>query len=169
MELQFGNPVIFVKDIGISKHFYMNLLAQRIEMDFGCNVVFQSGLCLWELRSDLPITRHLRSEKMRTDAGNRFELYFETTDIISAFSRLSAENIRLLHPIHEEPWGQQTFRFFDPDSHLIEIGETIAAFVKRFQKQGMTPGEIHERTGVPRIMIDDILKPGRGRTSGNPG
>ena len=29
----------------------------------------------------------------------------------------------LVHPIRMEPWGQRVFRIFDPDKHVVELGE----------------------------------------------
>jgi len=55
----------------------------------------------------------------------------------------------LVHGIHEEPWGQRTIRFFDPDRNLIEAGESMKRFVTRFYCQGMTPEEVSHRTSVP--------------------
>ncbi|RKX68718.1 hypothetical protein DRP43_05215, partial [candidate division TA06 bacterium] len=43
---------------------------------------------------------------------------------------IKSKNIEFLHEIHEEPWGQRTIRFFDPDNHLIEIGEPLPIFIK---------------------------------------
>jgi transposase len=37
---------------------------------------------------------------------------------------------------------KKTMRFYDPENNLIEIGETISCFVKRFKNQGMTEIEV---------------------------
>lgn len=38
---------------------------------------------------------------------------------------LFVADMKLLHDLHDEPWGQRTIRFFDPDDHLIEAGESL--------------------------------------------
>ena len=49
-------------------------------------------------------------------------------------------------------------RFYDPEDNLIEIGETIPCFVKRFKNQGMTESEVSERTSVPLEMVMKICQ-----------
>jgi len=39
---------LFVRDINISKNFYINILQQQIDLDFGKNVVFKAGFAIWE-------------------------------------------------------------------------------------------------------------------------
>jgi len=40
--------VFFVEDIQKSKHFYSEVLGQKIVADFGRNVGFEGGLSIWE-------------------------------------------------------------------------------------------------------------------------
>jgi hypothetical protein len=49
--MKYISPVIFVKDIEVSKRFYMELLQQEISDDFGVNIAFKSGLSLWQADS----------------------------------------------------------------------------------------------------------------------
>ena len=44
--LQFKNTVLLVKDVQKSKKFYIEALHQEIEMDFGKNIGFKSGLAI---------------------------------------------------------------------------------------------------------------------------
>ncbi|NCU32068.1 MAG: hypothetical protein EOM23_03850 [Candidatus Moranbacteria bacterium] len=48
--------------------------------------------------------------------------------IEEAFEKLKSDGVEFLHKIQEKPWGQKTIRFFDPDRHLIEIGEVLKMF-----------------------------------------
>lgn len=38
-------------------------------------------------------------------------------------------------------WQQRVIRIFDPDGHMIEIGESMSEIAKRFLKEGKTPEE----------------------------
>lgn len=49
-------------------------------------------------------------------------LYFEDADLDETYVRISRQ-IDLLHEIRDEPWDPRVFRFFDPDRHVIELGE----------------------------------------------
>jgi catechol 2,3-dioxygenase-like lactoylglutathione lyase family enzyme len=140
---------LFVNDIEISKNFYINILHQEIDLDFGKNVIFKAGFAIWEIRDSHIIPEKLGIEKIRDASVNRFELYFETDDISQIYEDLKSSNVRFCHDIHEEIWGQQTFRFFDPDNHLIEVGESMGKFVNRFHEQGLSLQQVSERTFVP--------------------
>jgi len=149
MELGNGSTALFVRNIHVSKQFYRDVLGLTIVLDFGKNVIFTGGLAIWEIQESHIIPKNLGLDKISDVSVNRFELYFETENIAGVFSILKTKSIRFLHEIHEEPWGQQTIRFFDPDNHLIEIGESMKQFVCGFNNKGMSIEDISKRTGVP--------------------
>lgn len=149
MDLKNLSIALFVKDIEISKDFYINILQQQIDLDFGKNVIFKAGFAIWEIRDSHIIPDKVGLDKIRDCSVNRFELYFETNNILQDYKDLKSKNVLFLHEIHEEIWGQQTIRFFDPDNHLIEIGESMEQFVSRFYKQGLTIEQVSTRTHVP--------------------
>jgi catechol 2,3-dioxygenase-like lactoylglutathione lyase family enzyme len=148
---------LFVKDIEVSKDFYCNILGLPVDLDFGKNVILKSGLTLWEIQDDHIIPLTLGREKISNLSSNRFELYFETENLPEILEVLKNRNVRLLHEIHEEPWGQLTIRFFDPDNHLIEIGESMRQFVCRFYHQGLTIEQVSKRTSVPVAEIERLI------------
>jgi catechol 2,3-dioxygenase-like lactoylglutathione lyase family enzyme len=155
MDLKNGSVALFVKDIKISKEFYHNLLGLAIDLDFGKNVIFKAGFTLWEIQSNHIIPTTLGMGQISSPASNRFELYFETEDLPAIFETLKNKGVKFLHQIHEERWGQRTIRFFDPDNHLLEIGESMWLFVHRFYDQGLTPEQISMRTSVP---VEEVLR-----------
>jgi len=152
--MKFHSSVVFVTDIEKSKDFYIRLLKQKIEHDFGRNVILESGLTIWEIQQEHIISRQLET----TNNSNKFELYFETELIDEIYKKLSTEGIEFLHKIHEEPWGQRTIRFFDPDKHLIEIGEPLDVFVNNLHKQGMSAEQIAEKSGIPIETVISLIK-----------
>ncbi len=152
--MKFHSSVIFVNDIEKSKDFYVRLLNQEIEHDFGKNVIFKSGLTIWEIRPE-----HIISKALETKGSvNRFELYFETELIEEKHKQIKSNNIEFLHEIHEEPWGQRTIRFFDLDKHLIEIGEPLPIFIKNMRKKGLSAKQIMEKSGIPIETVNSILQ-----------
>ena len=50
------------------------------------------------------------------------------------------------------------FRIYDPDGHIVEVGESIPVFVARFLSQGMSIEEVAERTSVPEYAVREIAK-----------
>jgi len=149
----FHSTVLFVRDIEVSKRFYTHFLAFSVEHDFGKNVILNNGITLWEISPE-----HLISRQLETKIGsNRFELYFEDEDIDRLSVNLSRAEIRFLHTLHEEPWGQRTIRLFDPDDHLIEIGEPLDVFVNNMHKKGLTPAQISSKSGIPLQKVVGLI------------
>lgn len=141
----FHSTVLFVKDIEVSKKFYIRFLDFSVEHNFGKNVILSNGLTLWETDPEHLINKQLET----TNESNRFQLYFEANNIENIADRLKISGIKFLHTLHEEPWGQRTIRFFDPDKHLIEIGEPLDEFVNNMHKKGLTPAQISVKSGIP--------------------
>lgn len=153
MNLTFYAPVIFVKDIEVSKKYYMEFLNQEIEHDFGINISFKSRLSLWQIREN----HEIATIAGNNEQGNTHEIYFETDDITESFEKIKSTESKFLHTIKTEPWGQMTFRFFDPDKHLIEIGEAFNTFITRIYKETESVEETSKRTGVPEETIQGIV------------
>jgi len=153
MDLKYKSVVIFVRDIEISKRFYGELLEQTIKFDFGKNVMFETGISLWEPPNNHLITKNL---KIRT-SSNPIELYFESEAFEQLYNRIKSKEVNFFHDVIEESWGQRTIRFFDPDNHLIEIGESMKSFILRMKNEGMTPLEISQKTSIPVEEIPQII------------
>ncbi|MGE0078997.1 MAG: VOC family protein [Bacteroidales bacterium] len=132
--MKFHSIALFVKNIETAKEFYTNLLNLTIEHDFGKNIILSNGITIWEIQES-----HIINQKLKTNnTSNRFELYFEDENIESVQQRLESKKVSFLHTMHTEPWGQRTFRFFDPDNHLIEIGEPMEVFVRNMHNEGLS-------------------------------
>lgn len=155
MNLSDCQTALFVKDIEVSKDFYVNTLGLSIDLDFGKNVIFKSGFAIWEIREDHIIPQQIGYCNLVNRQSIRFELYFETDAIDEIFAALKAKGVNFLNEIHEEIWGQHTIRFFDPDNHLIEVGEAMSVFIGRFHKMGLTPVQISQKTFVP---LETVVK-----------
>lgn len=148
--MKFTCPLIAVKNIEVSKKFYQEVLQQKIVLDFGANVTFEGNFVLQSGFAEL-VGFDKRSIKKN---ANNFELYFEEEDL-DAFMKNLQKNpkIKYLHPLKEYPWGQRVIRFYDPDSHIIEVGESMEHVIKRFLKQGMSIEETAEKTMHPIDMV----------------
>ena len=151
--MKFHSVAIFVKAIERSKDFYMRLLDQKIEHDFGTNIIFEGGLSIWEVSKDHIISKKLSSK----NSTNNFELYFVNDSLDEIFARLKKENVEFVHEIQEEPWGQRNFRFFDPDKHLIEIAEPLHVFVNNMHNKGLSIEEISEKSGIQIKTVTEII------------
>ena len=63
-----------------------------------------------------------------------------------------------MHPPQEHGWGQRVVRIYDPDLHIIEVGESMRVVCKRFLGEGMTPEQVAERTQMPERFIKNCMK-----------
>ena len=155
--LKYVGPLMVVEDIKRSRHFYEQILGQHVDMDFGENVAFQGGFSIHrkghfqELLGDS--TRHPIVSK-----ANNGELYFESDEIEEVLGRLKGNSVEFVSEIEEQPWGQLAMRFYDPDGHIIEIGEPMESTVQRLHKQGLSPQEIVKKTGMPAEFVEKAVK-----------
>jgi catechol 2,3-dioxygenase-like lactoylglutathione lyase family enzyme len=156
-DLKYHSAVAFVSDIKVSKQFYIEVLGLPIELDFGKNVILTGGITLWEINPNHIIPERLGLDSIRDRGVNRFEFYFEVEDIETVSERVKTSGADFLHLLHEEPWGQRTIRFFDPDRHLIEIGESLPAFVTRLYNASMTPEQVSQKISIPLERVREIL------------
>lgn len=158
MDLKNCSIALFVKDINTSKKFYSEILGLSIQLDFGKNVIYSDGFAIWEIQNSHIIPSILGLDNISDNRFNRFELYFESESLQQDFEYLKSKNVTFVNEIHEEPWGQLTIRFFDPDKHLIEIGESMKQLITRFHNQGLTLEEINIKTSVPIEEITRLIK-----------
>jgi catechol 2,3-dioxygenase-like lactoylglutathione lyase family enzyme len=153
--MKYLGPLIVVEEIAPARKFYEELLGQRVQMDFGVNVSFEGNLAIHQrahyqslLGDQFPIARKTHN----------FELYFETEDLVETDRRLKEAGIRYVHETCEQPWGQRVMRVYDPDDHIVEIGETMEAVCIRFHQQGMTAEQVSQRTGMPVEFVQHALQ-----------
>ena len=125
--------------------FYKNVLGLQVVMDFGANKVLTGGLAL----QTLDTYREFIGTDDISFGGNHFEIYFEEDEFDKFADNLRNCNVQYVHPVKEHAWGQRVVRFYDPDRHIIEVGENMKTVCKRFIDSGMTPEQTAERMNVP--------------------
>ena len=147
--MQYLGALLTVKDMEKSKKFYHDVLGLNIAQDFGANGIFLQTLDTWKsfIRTDNVLLPH-----------NAGELYFEEENLSGFCGRLMTYDIQYVHPLMEHRWGQRVIRFYDPDGHIIEVGEKMDAVVRRFVRQGLSAEETAERMDVPLEYVQNCLK-----------
>jgi len=138
MKLEFKMPLIAVKDVEVSKKFYKELFRQEVGLDFGENVTLSGGFCLQEDFARIGCL----PEEPSYDKCYNMELYFEVDDFDGFMEKLSTfPNVEKVHPPKKFDWQQWSIKIFDPDGHLIEIGESMPVIARRSLSEGKTPEE----------------------------
>ena len=90
--------------------------------------------------------------------ANNAEIYFEEDNFDVFIKHLETLDIQYIHTVKEHPWGQRVVRFYDPDKHIIEVGENMKSVCKRFLDSGMTPEQVAKRMDVPMKFVNGCLK-----------
>ncbi len=155
MAINFSSSVLMVKNLEEMKIFYRDVLEQEIEVDFGGCIGFKCGIALWELNEEMPITAKL-GRKFSENGNQNLEICFETESFDEVLKKIAEYSPKYLHREQEEPWGQRTIRFYDPEGNLVEIGESVPCFVRRFFASGMNLEEVAKRTSVPIEIVKKI-------------
>lgn len=150
--MKYKGPLLVVSDMVRAKRFYCELLGLGVTADFGANVTLSDSVFLQTLESwqgfiSKPADAILLGH-------NAAEIYFEEDDLDRFLVRLAAwPDIRYVHPLKKHRWGQRVVRFYDPDGHIIEVGENITTVVRRFLAGGMTVAQAAKRMDVPEAFI----------------
>ncbi len=145
--MKFICSIIVVEDVYRSRELYENILGQKVTADFGeYNVAFEGGLALYKkgLYQEL-----IGSERAILRDANNFELYFEGDNLSAMQAAVLQNGFELIHPIREEPWKQQVFRFYDDDHNNVCIAERMEAVSYRLYRENKTVEEIAILTGLP--------------------
>ena len=148
------NPMLVVTNIERSVAFYKKVFGFRVMMDFGANKTLTGGLVLQTLES----WKEFIGRDDISFGSNSFEMYFEEDHFDEFADHLQKCDVEYVHPIKEHSWGQRVVRIYDPDQHVIEIGENIKAVCKRFLDQGMTPEQTAERMDVPLEFVNACMR-----------
>ena len=148
MKLRLQNPLLVVADMERSRNFYKTVLDLETVSDLGANVVLEGGLALQTLDSWAGFLGKTPGEL--AFGGNDSEIYFETGDFDGFLRRLfQTQSVELVHAPLEHRWGQRVVRLYDPDRHVIEVGEDLSDVCRRFRDSGMDKEAIARRMDVP--------------------
>lgn len=153
--MRLKNILIVVEDIERSKKFYHDLFGLRTLADFDGNVVLTEGLALQDRRV---WERLVQKDTVYGDGD--MELYFEENNLEDFLKKLEAcpEPVCYFQKPLEHAWGQRVVRIYDPDGHVIEVGEAMDYVARRFYKDGMPLEKIAEKTQLPLEMIKGICQ-----------
>lgn len=149
--MKFMTSLIVVEDIEKSRHFYENILGQKVKEDYGENVTFVGDFSIHK-KSHF---NNLIGDRPIIERSNNFELYFEHDDLIPVEDTIEKLGLEFVHKIVEQPWKQRVIRFYDYDKNLIEIGETLEHVAYRLSKENYSLEEISKTT---YLSVDCVKK-----------
>ena len=128
--MRLKNVLLVVEDIEVSKAFYRELFGLQVLTDFGRNVILTEGLVLQEKALWEEFV-----ERKVVPGGNAMELYFEENNLDVFVEKLEASSYEIQYVNHlmEHDWGQRVVRFYDPDMHVIEVGESLEYVARKIR------------------------------------
>ena len=142
--MKYTCSLIAVSDMEKSKQFYHDVLGMKVVADFGANVTLDSGLVMQTLDT---WKSFIRTDRVVLP-NNAGELYFEEEDMDGFCDHLKTFEICYVHELFEHRWGQRVIRFYDPDKHIIEVGEKLDTVILRFMEQGLSAEETAARMDI---------------------
>ena len=148
------NTMLVVTDMDKTVEFYKSVLGLEVVMDFGANKTLTGGLALQTLET----YKEFIGTSDFSFGGINFELYFEEDNFDKFTNNLRKCDVQYIHPVKEHSWGQRVVRFYDPDRHIIEVGENMKVVCKRFIDSGMTPEQTAERMDVPVEYVNECMQ-----------
>jgi catechol 2,3-dioxygenase-like lactoylglutathione lyase family enzyme len=150
--MKFVCPLIVVNNMAASRSFYEKILNQKVQFDFGENVSFEGGFAI-HLKSHFSNLTNIKENDI-IQKSNSGELYFEEEDLDIFIQKLKdTDSLEYIHGLKEQPWGQRVIRFYDPDKHIIEVGEPMESVVKRLLSKGLSIEETSKRTLMPEEFV----------------
>ena len=154
--MKFLNTLIVVSNMEKSKLFYHEVLGLKVIQDLGANVTLTGGIAL-QTKDSWSTFIHKKDSEI-VFGGNESELYFEEDDFDSVIQKLNnMRDINYVHSMVEHSWGQRIVRFYDPDKHIIEVGENMIKVVRRFLDSGLSIEETAIRMDVPLDYVKSCL------------
>ena len=152
--MKYISTLIAVSDMKKSKQFYHDVLGMKVVADFGANVTLDGGLVMQTMDT---WKSFIRTDKVVLP-NNAGELYFEEEDLDAFLENLKQFDICYVHPLFEHRWGQRVVRFYDPDRHIIEVGEKLNMVILRFMEQGLSAEETAIRMDIPLDFVTACLE-----------
>ena len=152
--MQFSGYLVVVKDAQKSRQFYQDVFGAQLFLDLGGYVVFQDKYALIDEATWLELLAgHEKDVQYRNHSG---ELFFEEDDLDTFIKHLERlPGIEMFHGMQEYPWGQRVVRFYDPDGHVLEVGDSMKAVVKKMLESGMSVDEVQKKAMFPISFIEE--------------
>lgn len=153
--MEFKGTMLVVKDIEKTKEFYTSLMGLAIIGDMGVNVAFDGGIAAQTEDSWVQFTGSEKSQFKY--GGHDVELYFEEMDFENFVTKAKAAGVDIVSET-VMPYGQKVIRIYDPDKHIVEVGEDLGVMVRRLHSEGLTKEQISEKTFMPPEAIEHFMK-----------
>jgi catechol 2,3-dioxygenase-like lactoylglutathione lyase family enzyme len=161
-EIQFKGPAAYVRDLDRSRRFYEDVLGLKVARVMAREgrpiaVAYTAGLSIWDAGDAFASIFGSSAPDARHADHPVWENAFEVQDVDAMYERAMAAQSRFAHPLRELHWGQRTFRVYDPDGNVIDVGETHAAAVRHMVAGGMSHTQVAEKISLPVETVERFV------------
>jgi len=162
-EIQFKGPAAYASNLERARRFYEGLLGLQVSRVMSRDgkpiaVAYTAGLSIWDVDDAFSAIFGSPTADFRKPDRPAWENAFEVHDVDAMYERAIAAGSAFAHPLRELPWGQRTFRVYDPDGNIVDIGETHAAAVRRMIAQGLSFDQVAGKIGLPLETIERFAR-----------
>ena len=121
----FYNTIVFVQNIKVSKHFYEKIIGLKVEQEYETIVFFENHFVIHDAAAIFSTVYGQKLLTNKKQGQNNLLIYFETDNIHASYQDMVNNEVQIIHPVVKQEWRQLVFRFYDPDHHIVEIGEAM--------------------------------------------
>jgi catechol 2,3-dioxygenase-like lactoylglutathione lyase family enzyme len=141
-------PLIVVEDVERSRKFYTEIMGQSVRYDYGENVTFSGDFAIHQAAH---FQNLLPGHELRFRCHNH-ELCFETDDVDAFYAQVN-QKVNIIHEPREQPWRQKVMRMYDPDGHVVEVGESLDHTARRLLQEGLSVEEVAGILTMPEEFV----------------
>ena len=125
--ISFAHTIICSNDLAKSKQFYCEALGMAVSVDYGlCFTLTGDAIMIHDAKAfSQNIFKKLKRQYQKKPGKGNLNLYFETDQLQDLYDSVKQRGYTLIHGIQMQPWNQKVFRVYDPDGHIVEIGEPL--------------------------------------------
>lgn len=153
--MKYQCSLLAVNDVEVSKKFYGELFDQKVVLDLGRNVSFSGGFAIQE---DFAWLTGLNPDTVVQKSHN-MELYFEADDFDEFIEKLKLyKDVEYVHQPLRYEWQQRVVRIYDPDKHIIEVGESMEVIARRYLDEGYSVEEVSKIIQHPIEFVEECKK-----------
>nr|UWI50819.1 glyoxalase/bleomycin resistance/dioxygenase family protein [Clostridioides difficile] len=153
--MKYQCSLLAVNDVEVSKKFYGELFDQKVVLDLGRNVSFSGGFAIQE---DFAWLTGLNPDTVVQKSHN-MELYFEADDFDEFIEKLKLyKDVEYVHQPLRYEWKQRVVRIYDPDKHIIEVGESMEVIARRYLDEGYSVEEVSKIIQHPIEFVEECKK-----------
>jgi catechol 2,3-dioxygenase-like lactoylglutathione lyase family enzyme len=125
--IKFTHIIISVSDLNKAKEFYCNCLELPLSKDLEvCFTLEGDAIMIHDAKIfSGNIFKNIQDAYLKRQGVGNVNVYFETNELERLYRKVLNDGYTIIHPIEMQPWNQNVFRVYDPDGHIVEVGEPL--------------------------------------------